>query len=187
MNVDESAGVDEPIDVDEPVTLEEIIGTATPSSSEEKSASSTSIIRNDPEKLQQIKECVDNLLCLLGLNKMDDAKMRGKKYQSSIFSELQIRLNKILFTEATPPDAGDQIIGQLKEKYNEDTTNRATKIKILSVLPKTWSPADIRREFGEHVSLRMIYSMKNLVSLNGILCDTTKKTRTMMCANVTLK
>lgn len=48
-------------------------------------------------------------------------------------------------------------------------------MKILSILPQTWSPADIQREFGENVSMHMIYSVKNLVSVNGILCGSTKK------------
>lgn len=129
----------------------------------------------DPEKVQQVKDCVNNLLVALGLNKIDEGKMRGKKYQSTMITILQMELNKVLFTDATPSDAGDQIIAQLKEKFDDVTTSRDTKIKILSILPRTWSPADIQREFGAKASKRMIYTVKNLVSVNGILCDITKK------------
>lgn len=157
------------------LNLEDTIGSSTPSASEETSELSASNAVLDPKNIQDVKECTNKLLRALGLDSIDESKFRGKKYQTDLISNLVKRLNDVLFTKATPPDAGSQIIAQLKEKFDNETTDRNMKIKILTVLPREWSAGDIRREFGEDLSARMIYTAKNLVRDYGILSDTTKK------------
>lgn len=66
------------------------------------------------------------------------------------------------------------MIDQLKNKF-EQTTDRNTKIKILSVLPADWSIRKTQKIFGTGASYYMINQTKKLVQKNGILCEPTKK------------
>lgn len=159
----------------ESLNLEDEIGSSTPSASEEKSEVAESNVLLDPKNVQEVKESINNLLRLLGLDPIDDSKFRGKQYQSDLFVNLMNRLHVVLFTKVTPPCAGNQIIAQLREKFDEENTDRNMKMKILSVLPKEWSAGNVQREFGEDLSVRMIYNAKNLVRDHGILSDTTEK------------
>lgn len=61
----------------------------------------------------------------------------------------------------------------MKEKFLG--SDRKTKIKLLSVLPKDWSISKIHNAFDGHATRYMITHMKKLVETQGILCDTTEK------------
>lgn len=145
------------------------------SSSGDKSGLSESNIVLDPDNFPQIKECTNKLLAVLGLGLIDETKLPYKKYQNDLFTALSKRLNATIFPQATPSAAGDEMIAQLKEKFNDETTDRNMKIKILSVLPKEWTAGDFQREFGENAPLNMYYTAKKMVKYNGILCEPTKK------------
>ena len=53
-----------------------------------------------------------------------------------------------MFTNASDEFYNDEIIDELKKKFNHETTDRKMKIKILSVLPKKWSAPKIQNIFG---------------------------------------
>lgn len=71
-------------------------------------------------------------------------------------------------TDINKADAFDEIIAQLKEKFSSPTTDRNDKLRILSVLPKSWSSNKIKEEFN--APSYMVKQMKNLVREQGILC-----------------
>lgn len=149
--------------------LGEAIGPQTSSENESDSDDYSGVEDADIEKL---KEITNDLLAELKLPKIDDAKLRGKKYQSEMMKKITTRLSAALFPKAKPFNDSEQIINQLKQKFDE-TSDRGMKIKVLSVLPKDWSALKTQKTFG--ASLRMIYQTKDLVGKNGIFCDTTKK------------
>lgn len=149
--------------------------TSEETTSGEKSELSASNIVLDPANVSQIKECTNNLLSVLGLGLIDEIRLPYKKYQSDLITALSKRLNATIFTQATPSDAGNQMIVQLKEKFDDETSDRNMEIKILSVLPKDWTSGDFQREFGENAPLNIYYSTKKLVKYHGILCEPTKK------------
>lgn len=140
----------------------------------EPSDSSETIIPLDTESLKNLYSNLSDVFITLGLDPIDPTKMRTKKYQEGKISQLNNRLCAVLFTNATPPNNdGDQIIEQLKEKFCE--SDRNTRIKVLSVLPKDWSVSKIHNLFDGLASRYMIEQTKKLVEKQGILCDTTKK------------
>ena len=66
----------------------------------------------------------------------------------------------------------EEIVQQLKEKFNS-TTARSERIKILSVLPKSWSNRKIAKEFG--VSRYLARRAKELLAEKGILSSPNPK------------
>ena len=50
-------------------------------------------------------------------------------------------------SECSWADAECEVIGQLKEKFNS-TVKRSEKVRILTILPKSWSVRKIMKEFG---------------------------------------
>ena len=50
------------------------------------------------------------------------------------------------FMASTEIDDGNEIIGQLKEKFHA-CTNKSQKVQILTVLPKSWSVKKFRKNF----------------------------------------
>lgn len=124
--------------------------------------------------VDEVKEATNELLLALNLSAIDNAKLRTKKYQADTIKKITTHLNHVLFPEANPFDAYEQMIKQLKEKFNE-TSNRNMKMKILSVFPNDWSFSKFREVFGDAVSQHMVYQTKKLVEKSGILSDTTKK------------
>lgn len=67
----------------------------------------------------------------------------------------------------------DEMIMQLKEKFNLPSTSTNDKLKVLSVLPKSWSVNQIVNEFN--APHHTVKQMKRLVREQGILCS--KKAR----------
>lgn len=139
---------------------------------------------NDDIDIESVKDCVNGLLNLLNLDELSSKKMRSKKFQEDIFSKLMRRLNQFVFPKVTAAIDNTKIIEQLKNKF-EQTNDRNTKIKILSVLPADWSIRKTQKIFA-NASYYMINQTKKLVKKNGILCDTTKKIGTKI-SEITLK
>ena len=50
-------------------------------------------------------------------------------------------------SECSWADTECELIGQLKEKFNS-TVKRSEKVRILTILPKSWSVRKIMKEFG---------------------------------------
>lgn len=155
------------------VDLDATIGPQTSSESKEETDSNEQF---EPKNIDiaKLKEATNKMLTLLGIDAIDDTKIRGKKYQIDTMKKLTNRLTRSLFPHAEPSNDAEQIIHQLKHKFH-NTIDRNLKIKVLSVLPKNWSVRKIRQVFGEEVPIRMIKKTKEIVEKNGILCDTTKK------------
>ena len=63
---------------------------------------------------------------------------------------------------------GEEIIQQLKEKFNS-TTKKNEKLTILTVLPKSWSIAKVTQVFG--TTKYMARRAKKLVGEKGIFCS----------------
>ena len=61
----------------------------------------------------------------------------------------------------------NEMIGQLKEKFEQSSTT--DQIKILTVLPKSWSQRKIAEEFGTTRHKALV--AKKLVAGKGVLCD----------------
>lgn len=160
-----------PMDIDSD-ELDATIGPKTTSESSKESDSDENIelLNIDSDK---VKKTLNELLPLLNMSGIDEAKLRGKKYQIEIMDKLTTRLSRVLFPEAKS-FYESEIVHQLKAKFDE-TTNRNMKTKILSVFPKNWSVSKYREVLGENITKHMVYRTKELVEKNGILCDTTKK------------
>ena len=65
----------------------------------------------------------------------------------------------------------NEMIGQLKEKFEQSSTT--DQIKILTVLPKSWSQRKIAEEFG--TTRHKASVAKKLVAEKGVLCDPNPK------------
>ena len=75
-------------------------------------------------------------------------------------------------SECSWADAECEVIGQLKEKFNS-TVKRSEKVRILTILPKSWSVRKIMKEFG--ASNYMARQAKQLVQEKGILSNPNPK------------
>ncbi|KAL5500029.1 hypothetical protein EMCRGX_G006272 [Ephydatia muelleri] len=75
-------------------------------------------------------------------------------------------------SECSWADAECEVIGQLKEKFNS-TVKRSEKVRILTILPKSWSVRKIMKEFG--ASNYMARQAKQLVQEKGILSSPNPK------------
>lgn len=87
---------------------------------------------------------LDNLLKSLNMSSVDKEKLRNKYYQSNVFDELKSKLSNVIFTKAS--DYASEMIEQMKKKF-VDIEEKSEKLKLLSVLPKSWSADKIQSEF----------------------------------------
>lgn len=119
-----------------------------------------------------IKSKLNELLPLLGLQTLDESKIRNNAYLMDVLNNFIGALVKHIFKGATVDKADVEMINQLKDKFN-GTKNYQDKLKILSVLPKSWPAFRIQKEFN--VSYFFANKTKNLVEHQGILCNMAKK------------
>ena len=70
-------------------------------------------------------------------------------------------------------EAYEEMIVQLKEKFNSPTADRNDKITVLSVLPKSWSVNKVVAEFN--APTYMVRQVKSLVNEQGILSTPNKR------------
>ncbi|XP_034246220.1 uncharacterized protein LOC117648108 [Thrips palmi] len=102
-------------------------------------------------------------------------KYKEKKFGFAV-NLLKDTLNKAAgkTTEITTKfeKAGQEMVNQLKDKF-ENSETYAEKIRILSVLPASWTNAQIKTEF--QATLHMIKVTKKLVAEQGILCTPNPK------------
>lgn len=153
---------------DTPAEYEEVLEPS------EASEASETVIPLDQESKKNLYSHLSEVFIILGLAPIDKSKMRTKAYQEDRLSQFNKKLCDVFFTKVPPPNNdGDQIIEQLKEKFND--SDRNTRIKVLSVLPKDWSVSKIHNLFDGYASRYLIEQTKKLVEKQGILCDTTKK------------
>jgi len=67
----------------------------------------------------------------------------------------------------------EEMLTELKEKYNSLEGNDPLKLKILTIAPSSWSVNKIAKEFG--ASWQLAKKSKELKACKGILADTTAK------------
>lgn len=141
------------------------------SSSESQQLPSTSPLQKQAINSKEVKEKVNELLILMNLAKIDERKFRGKGYRKELISLLNENLSKVFEVDANIIES--EILEQLKEKFKKEDTTRSDQLKILSVLPKSWSPHQISHEFS--VTDYTANRVKKLVADHGILFETEKK------------
>lgn len=91
---------------------------------------------------------LDNLLKVLNLNSIDRKKLNNKFYQSHVFEELKEKLSDVIFTKVSEiADGQSEMIEQMKEKLAE-ISDKNERVKLLSILPKSWSSGRVHNEFG---------------------------------------
>lgn len=156
------------------VDLNEAIGSESGSDAKDIDSGEEKEIQTLAIDVGAVKNAVNELLVALNLNVIDNAKLRGKDYQTKLMNEMTTLLNRVLLPQANPFDESEQMIEKLKDKFKQ-TTRRDIKVKILSIFPQSWSFTKFREVLGDSVSKRMVYQTKKLTEENGILCEITKK------------
>lgn len=127
----------------------------------------------------QAVDLLNKVLPLIGAERIDKEKLGTQAYCQHMMSEIQTNIGKKIFgitpfNEIEPSNENDEqeMIRQLKHKFGL-TTDKEEKIRILSVLPHSWSANKIHNEFG--VSFHLATVVKNLVKEKGILCVPNKR------------
>lgn len=127
---------------------------------------------------------LNELLPQIEVTAIDCEKIaRSRSYCRSKLDEITTNLGCKIF-DLTMQGAGEvakdnpeqEIVMQLKEKFAE-TTEKEQKVKILSILPRSWSARKISKEFSTTVHLPLL--TKRLVEENGIMCGPKKRTNTI--------
>ena len=106
---------------------------------------------------------VNQYLRVVGETPITKRKLQSKKYKKSKLHTIVKMMEKAGIDEE--PNADDEIISQLKEKYS--TAPRSEQLQILTIVPKSWSLRKIESEFG--ASNFMARKAKQLVREKGIL------------------
>lgn len=113
-----------------------------------------------------VKKKLNDLLRALNLNVIDESKFRSTVYKENLLSQLSKGLSNLFEIEANS-SVDSVIVQQLKSKFDEPDVIREDQIRILSILPKSWSASKMSQEFG--VSNYSAKKVKTLVSKRGIL------------------
>jgi hypothetical protein len=115
----------------------------------------------------------------VGKETIDTTKLCASlAYKQQKFAEISEFLKKEVFEISSVDVDGNQcsdcenLIGQLKTKFDTATTN-VEKIRLLTVLPPSWTYPSITSEFG--ASRRMIQLAKSTAALKGICSDPDQK------------
>uniref|UniRef100_UPI00358EEC48 uncharacterized protein n=1 Tax=Myxine glutinosa TaxID=7769 RepID=UPI00358EEC48 len=117
-------------------------------------------------------------LGLIGESPIPKKRLAADKYVKSKTKKIGDTVKKKLEIATGLPsnklqDAGQEMIEQLKHKF-ESTTKKSEQVQVLTVLPKSWTIAEITEEFD--VSSYMARKAKALVSEQGILTMPNPKT-----------
>lgn len=112
---------------------------------------------------EESREKVNEYLTGLGMTPITKRKLQSKKYQKKKLKKITEMLQMAGIEEKSSDDG--EIIAQLKEKFH--TADRSEKVRILTVLPRSWSIRKIQTEFG--ASNFAVRKAKALVAANGIL------------------
>lgn len=121
-----------------------------------------------------VLELMNTVFTALNLPAVDKDRLRYRDYSTNQLNQLITLLRKTIFDKADKEHFGHEIIGKLKKKYHDDSTDQNTKFKILSIMPDSWSARKIEQEMG--VSFRAANNSKKLVAQHGVFFDLAKKT-----------
>lgn len=135
---------------------------------------------------------LNEILPQIDVTAIDSEKIdRSRSYCRKKCDEISTNLAAKIFDITTPgvrevakENCEQEIVNQLKEKFAE-TTKKEQKIKILSVLPRSWSARKISKEFSTTVYLPLL--TKKLVEENGIMCGPKKRIGTKTIDEKTVK
>lgn len=109
----------------------------------------------------------------LQLSPISSRSMRSMNYRVQKSAEITKAVRKNIFgmdsDDVNKSNDFDEMIMQLKEKFNLPSTSTNDKLKVLSVLPKSWSVNQIVNEFN--APHHTVKQMKRLVREQGILCS----------------
>lgn len=172
----ESSTASQPMDVD--------VGEETENESAE---SDVELDDFDEDDMKNMKMATNALLRSMKIPPIDDSHFDNADYQTNLLSRMVKRLIKLFFKKTSDGFVNDKIVEQLKTRMKKKTTSYDMKIKLLSVLPKEWSRDKIKKIFGDSVTMYMIRKTKELVAINGILCETTKKIGSKTLSEDTVK
>jgi hypothetical protein len=85
-----------------------------------------------------------------------------------------LNIPKNVNSSAVSPSPDDEILKQLKEKFQDSTTSKSLKVTILTILPKSWSIRRVQEVFPS-ASNYMIRRAKQLVMDHGIISSPNPK------------
>ena len=119
--------------------------------------------RNLPT-LESVNQCLGEI----GETPVVKKKLQQVHYPKDKLKRITTAMKKVVIQDAESSDSGDDggIIKQLKEKFHT-TAERSEKVRVLTVLPKSWSMRRIQAEFG--ASDYMVRRARELVKQKGIL------------------
>lgn len=137
--------------------------------------SSSEIILDKPEFIDKLNK----LLPLIGAKKIKSRSLNSKQYCRKMLNNITEKLASTLFEIPVKNDKDvgavnddQEIIKQLKSKFAE-TVIKEEKIKILSILPRSWSARKMSKQFS--TSVRLCLTAKTLVEEYGIMSGPKKR------------
>lgn len=158
------------IDAQKPDDSSESSGASEKKQSTELESSGSEVIF-DPEVVQ---EAVNNLLIIFNQPVLDKEKLRTAKYSTEQLYKLITLLRKTVFDNATEKENfGNEMVLKLKKKFHDESTDRSTKFKIVSVLPDSWTARKVEQEMG--TTFYIANKSKQLETQHGAFFDIAKK------------
>ncbi|KAL7633313.1 UNVERIFIED_CONTAM: hypothetical protein RMT77_016419 [Armadillidium vulgare] len=103
------------------------------------------------------------------LSKLSSKPSYAKKKLCKVTTAFKRKLELATGQSITDSDTDNteiEILQQLKEKFNEESTSRSEKLSILTILPKSWPITRIMKEFN--CSNFMARQAKNLAKEKGV-------------------
>lgn len=146
---------------------------------EEKSEATTSYqsfaISNNNSGLERLLELVDESpIAKKRKQTVTYSSAKKQKVYEKVNEFLKTGLNESAKTvEEKKSRLYDEMIQQLHDKFDKETTSRQDKIQILTVLPQSLSINEVMSEFA--ASRRMIQIAKQLYSETGVISTPTAK------------
>lgn len=148
------------------------------SSSQESKSSDAEFVEYDVASIvKHLNAAIENT----GIEPIDASRLRYQKYAMEKQNQLVQFLASHVFKVATD---SSEMIEQLQQKF-EATSSHDDKIKVLSIVPKSWTPHKVASTFN--IPIYMARKTKNLVQINGILCGVQKKIGSKTLSDDTVK
>lgn len=146
---------------------------------EERNPLFPSPLQTDLIDKQEFIRVLNTILPQIEIEKIDFAKIdRSHSYCRNVLKDISEKMASKIFEipriDIAPAEQNEdqEIVKQLKDKFAE-TTDKDLKIKILSVLPRSWSSRKMEKEFNTTYHLARL--TKKLVGENGIMCGPKKR------------
>lgn len=155
------------IETEQPIELSDF---SSPEQQSSQKSSGSSIYEECEINKKKIVDTLNKAFKDTPIHEIDYNNLNRKRYSTDMLKKIIGFLSATVFKNAECDS--DEMISQLKEKFGH-ISSRNDKIKILSLLPKSWSAIKIANEF--RVPLYMARQVKGLVERYGILCNTEKK------------